>query len=246
MIRLILYIHIRKEQTMAKEFGYCSSGCSRPQFDKQIESINRSFPNAIVIKEVYSKTVTDRAELKRLIAQLDQDDTLIVHSMDRLSRDPGELFTYYKELADKGVQLIFINQPYMNTEVFMTVYKEMISQTPESSHPAVEESLQQLLKAQIAKILEKNWEDLQMQRSHMKESYQHAREEERKNGAGRGKRYESRKSFMVKELIKKYNQNYDGLMNDVQTMEQIRSDMGTISRNTYYKYKKELVEDEGR
>lgn len=231
---------------MAKEFGYCSSGCSRPQFDKQIESINRNYPNAIVIKEVYSKSVTDRAELKRLISQLDQDDTLIVHSMDRLSRDPEELFTYYKELANRGVNLIFINQPYMNTEVYMSVYKEMISRSSELEHPVIEESLLQLLKVQIAKTLEKNWEDLQMQRSHMKESYQHAKEEERRNGAGRGKRYESRKSFMVKELIKKYNQNYDGLMNDVQTMEQIRSDMGTISRNTYYKYKKELVEDEGR
>jgi Fic family protein len=39
-------------------------------------------------------------------------------------------------------------------------------------------------------------------------------------------------------------QMVDGLMNDLQTMEQIRSEMGTISRNTYYKYKKELMEDE--
>ena len=68
----------------------------------------------------------------------------------------------------------------------------------------------------------------------MKESYEHARAVEKEKGAVRGKRYESRKSFMVKELIRKYNQNYDGLMNDLQTMEQIRSEMGTISRNTYY------------
>ena len=48
---------------------------------------------------------------------------------------------------------------------------------------------------------------------------------------------------MVKELIRRYNQNYDGSMNDVATMEQIRNEMGTISRNTYYKYKKELANE---
>lgn len=229
---------------MAKEFGYCSSGCSRPQFDKQVDSINHSYPSAIIIKELYSKTMTDRTELKKLMSQLEKDDTLIVHSMDRLSRNAAELFHYYKELADRGVNMIFINQPYMNTDVYLTVYQEMISQSPAPDHPVIKASLEQLLAAQISKVLEKSWDDLQSQRSHMKESYEHARAVEKEKGAVRGKRYESRKSFMVKELIRKYNQNYDGLMNDLQTMEQIRSEMGTISRNTYYKYKKELMEDE--
>ncbi len=229
---------------MAKEFGYCSSGCSRPQFDKQIEGINHAFPNAIIIKELYSKTVTDRTELKKLMSQLEQDDTLVVYSMDRLSRNSQELFGYYKELSDRGVNLIFINQPFMNTDLYLSVYNEMISQSPVSEHPVIKNSLEQLLQTQISKVLEKSWEDLQAQRSHMKESYEQAKAQEKQPGAVRTKRYESRKSFMVKELIRKYNQNYDGFMNDVQTMDQIRSEMGTISRNTYYKYKKELMEDE--
>ncbi len=229
---------------MAKEFGYCSSGCSRPQFDKQIEGINHAYPNAIIIKELYSKTLTDRTELKKLMSQLEKEDTLVVYSMDRLSRDAQELFGYYKDLSDRGVNLIFISQPFMNTDIYLSIYKEMISQSPVSEHPVIKNSLQQLLQAQISKVLEKSWEDLQAQRSHMKESFEQAKAQDRQPGTVRTKRYESRKSFMVKELIRKYNQNYDGFMNDVQTMDQIRSEMGTISRNTYYKYKKELVEDE--
>ena len=38
--------------------------------------------------------------------------------MDRLSRDPEVVLSYYKTLAQRGVKLIFIHQPYMNTEVF--------------------------------------------------------------------------------------------------------------------------------
>ena len=229
---------------MAKEFAYCSSGCTRPQFEKQISNINQKYPNAIIIKELYSQTLTDRTELKKLIAQLEQDDTLIVNSMDRLSRDPEELLSYYKELTARGVKLIFINQPFMNTDIYTTSYHQMAAQLSESDSQIYADGLYGLLKAQIAVILDKSWEDLQEHRSQMKVSYDLARQEEKKNGHLTGKRYESRKSFMIKELIRQYHQQFDGTMNDIQTMEQIRNEMGTISRNTYYKYKKELVEDE--
>lgn len=228
---------------MAKEFAYCSSGCTRPQFENQVDSINRRYPNAIVIKELYSKTVTDRTELMKLMAQLEQDDTLIVNSMDRLSRDPEQLLSYYKDLTDKGVNLIFINQPYMNTEVYTSAMKEMTSVDSDSKGAVIADGLQHLLKMQITRILEKSWEDLQKNRNHMREVYKKEAGAEASDAAGGiagKKKYESRKSFMVKELIRKYNQGYGGDMNDVQTMEQIREEMGTISRNTYYKYKREL------
>ncbi len=229
---------------MAKEFAYCSSGCTRPQFEKQINNINSKYPKAIVIKEIYSQTMTDRTELKKLLAQLEKDDTLIVNSMDRLSRDPEELLSYYKELSERGVKLIFIHQPYMNTEVYTAALHMMASESPGPADEAYAKGLTHLLKSQIAIILEKSWKDLQEQRSHMKASYAQAREKEQKPGQPSGKRYESRKSFLVKEMIRQYNQSFNGSMNDIQTMEQIRNEMGTLSRNTYYKYKKELVEDE--
>ena len=228
---------------MAKEFAYCSSGCSRPQFEKQINNINRKYPNAIIIKEQYSKTVTDRTELNKLLAQLEADDTLIVNSMDRLSRDPQELLRYYIELAKKGVKLVFINQPYMNTDLYTSAYEDMLSRSYESKDEDIVTGLTLLLSAQIVSILEKSWEDLQSHRGQMREIYEEEKAEEKRLGRLKGKKYESRKSFMVKELIKRYNQNYDGSMNDVQTMEQIRNEMGTISRNTYYKYKKELAQE---
>ncbi len=226
---------------MAKEFGYCSSGCTRPQFEKQIDNINRRYPNAILIKEVYSSKVSDRTELHKLLSQLEQDDILIVNSLDRLSRDPEEVFSYYKTLAKRGVKVIFINQPYMNTEVFNLTCQDMISDNPEADQEIIRVSLYRFLQEQISRILDKSWEDLQQQRVHMRESYEAAREEAKQSGQENAKKYESRKSFMVKELIRKYSQNFEGSMNDVATMEQIRNEMGTLSRNTYYKYKKELA-----
>ena len=226
---------------MAKEFGYCSSGCTRPQFERQIDSINSNYPNAIIIKEIYSQTLDDRTELNKLLSQLESDDVLIVNSMDRLGSDPEDVFSYYMSLAQRGVKLIFIKQPFMDTEVYISALNDTASQTPASDRDVIAGSLSRLLKEQISRILKKSREDLQMRRPEMREHYKQSREEEKQNGPTKGKKYESRKSFMVKELIRKYNQNYDGSLNDIQTMEQIRNEMGTISRNTYYKYKKELA-----
>ena len=226
---------------MAKEFGYCSSGCTRPQFEKQIDNINSRYPNAIIIKEVYSSKVSDRTELHKLLSKLENGDILIINSLDRLSRDSEEVLSYYKILAERGVKLIFLHQPYMNTEVYASAYEDMISRASDSDKEVIRESLYRLIEEQISRILEQSWEELQQRRGHMRESYEQARKEAKQEGPGKGKKYESRKSFMVKELIRKYNQNFDGSMNDVQTMEQIRNDMGTLSRNTYYKYKKELA-----
>lgn len=130
---------------MAKEFGYCSSGCTRPQFEKQINNINKKYPNAIIIKEVYSQTDTDRTELSKLLAQLEKDDTLIVNSMDRLDRNPQKLLTYYKDMAGKGVKLIFLNQPYMNTELYQTAYMDMVSKAPLNDDTAISEDLSRIL-----------------------------------------------------------------------------------------------------
>ena len=226
---------------MAKEFGYCSSGCTRPQFEKQINNINSRYPYAIIIKEVYSSKVSDRTELNKLISLLERDDTLIINSLDKLGRDPEVVLSYYKTLAQRGVKLIFIQQPYMNTEVFASSFEDMISRTTDADKEIIRESLYRLLLEQIKRILEQSWEELQQHRGKMRESYEQARREAKEDGHQTAKKYESRKSFMVKELIRKYNQNYEGTMNDVQTMEQIRNDMGTLSRNTYYKYKKELA-----
>ena len=229
---------------MAKEFAYCSSGCTRPQFERQINNINKKYPNAIIVKEVYSQTRTDRTELKKLLVQLEKDDTLIVNSIDRLSRDPEDFLSYYKEFSQRGVNLIFINQPFMNSEIFTSACRMMADQATEPELQVFTDGMYGLLKSQISILLDQSWQDLQDHRDQMKASYKKAKEREKESGRPVGKRYESRKSFMVKELIRRYNQQFDGSMNDIQTMEQIRNEMGTISRNTYYKYKKELVEDE--
>ena len=49
------------------------------------------------------------------------------------------------------------------------------------------------------------------------------------------------KKAPIKELIKKYSKDFFGTLNDKQVIGVINSEGLSVSRNTYYKYKREIV-----
>ena len=54
----------------------------------------------------------------------------------------------------------------------------------------------------------------------------------------KGTSYSVKKANSAKKMIIKYSKNFDGLLSDVDCMRLIG-----ISRNTYYKYKREINEE---
>ena len=59
-----------------------------------------------------------------------------------------------------------------------------------------------------------------------------------KIGNEKGCKLTTKKSIESKELIKKYSKEFNGSLNDIEVMKLIG-----ISKNSYYKYKRELKED---
>lgn len=53
---------------------------------------------------------TDRPELKKLIAHARGGDTILVHSMDRLARNLGDLKSIVKELTNKKATVTFVKE----------------------------------------------------------------------------------------------------------------------------------------
>lgn len=69
----------------------------------------------------------------------------------------------------------------------------------------------------------------------VKESLKKAKAEGKQIGLVKGTKLTTKKSIEAKEIIKKYNKDFDGNLDDTHTRA-----LAKISRNTYYKYKKEL------
>ena len=53
----------------------------------------------------------------------------------------------------------------------------------------------------------------------------------------------TKKSQAAKKLIKAYSRDFNGTLKDVDAIIQIRARLGKLSRNSYYKYKRELIEE---
>ena len=80
---------------------------------------------------------------------------------------------------------------------------------------------------------EKEVEDLHQR---TKEGIETARLNGKQIGQKKGIKLTTKKSIIAKEQIKKYSKDFDGTLKDVEVMKLIG-----IARNSYYKYKKELI-----
>jgi len=84
---------------------------------KRVSSVDQNEARQLVGVEV-DKTFTDRAsgkdvnrpQLKRALEYLREGDTLVVHSMDRMSRNLHDLSTLVKELTDEGISVEFVRE----------------------------------------------------------------------------------------------------------------------------------------
>jgi DNA invertase Pin-like site-specific DNA recombinase len=79
---------------------------------------------------------------------------------------------------------------------------------------------------------EKEVEDLHQR---TKEGIETARLNGKQIGQKEGAKLTTKKSVEAKKLIEKHSKDFNGTLNDVECMQMLR-----LSRNTYYKYKREL------
>ena len=103
-----------------KIYGYCRISTNKQSIERQFRNILNLYPNAIIVEEVYTGTkVQGRKEWNKLFKIVEEGDTIVFDSVSRMSRSSEEGF----ELYSRGVELIFIKEPHINT----TTYKQALT-----------------------------------------------------------------------------------------------------------------------
>lgn len=224
-----------------KIYGYCRISTKSQSIDRQIRNIKDLYPSAIMIQEAFTGTkVEGRKEFNKLLSKVKQGDTIVFDSVSRMSRNADEGFKLYEELYNKGIELIFIKEPHINTITYkqaLTNNIQMTGTAVDSILKGINEYLMSLAKEQIRLAFiqaEKEVKDLQQR---TKEGIETARLKGKQIGLEKGTKLITKKSIEAKEQIQKYSKDFNGLLKDVEVMKLIG-----ISRNSYYKYKKELTE----
>lgn len=228
---------------MSKTYGYARISTKKQSIDRQIRNIKDCCHDSIIIREAYTGTTTDRPEWTKLMRNVKSGDTIIFDSVSRMSRDAADGFKIYEKLYQDGVNLIFLKEPHINTDTYKKALESNIKMTGTSvDHilKGINLYLMELAKEQIRLAFEQAEKEVQDLHQRTREGIETARLAGKQIGQVKGAKLITKKSIEKKAEILKYSKDFNGTLNDVACIQ-----LTGLNRNTFYKYKKELKEQEG-
>lgn len=223
------------------EYGYCRISTRKQSIDRQVRNIKAVYPDAVIILEEYTGTSTNRPEWSKLYRKLKENDTVIFDSVSRMSRNADEGISLYMEMYDKGISLVFLKEPHINTETYRSALTNSVQLTGEDVDDiliGVNSYLKKLASKQIRLAFEQAEKEVADLHQRTKEGIETARLNGKQIGMVKGTTYETKKSKAVKPLIKKHSRDFGGTLTDKECIRLIG-----IANNSFYKYKKELREE---
>jgi DNA invertase Pin-like site-specific DNA recombinase len=226
-------------------YGYCRVSTQHQRITRQITNITELYPSAKIIKEFYTGTRQDRPNWISLINQIKKGDTIVFDSVSRMSRNAAEGFKDYKTLYGMGVNLIFLNEPLINTSVFDSTRNNLLNLNIETGNAAVDDFfkgnielinnfMMALAEEQIKTAFEQSEKEVTDLHSRISQGMREAKKNGTKIGLTKGTTLTTKKSVDCKAIIQKHSKDFGGTLEDPDVIK-----LCGCSRNSYYKYKRE-------
>lgn len=227
------------------EYGYVRVSTKNQSLQRQRENILRACPTVKFYEEKVTGTKLElRKEFKKLIGLVKKGDTIYFDSVSRMSRNAAEGFKIYQDLFNKGVNLIFLKEGYINTSVYKKALESNLALTGTTVDillEGVEKYLMALAEEQIKIAFEQSEKEVRDLQVRTSEGMRVAKANGKQIGQKKGAKLITKKSLEMKENIRKLSKDFQGNLKDKEIL-----NMLNISRNTFYKYKKEMLEEENK
>ncbi len=231
-------------------YGYCRVSTRKQSIERQARNIQTAYPDAVIVREVYTGTRSDRPEWLKIMRQVEKGivERIVFDSVSRMSRDAQEGFELYRSLLNRGIALTFLKEPQIDTETYKAALDNRIS-VAKTGDAATDELMNgitdalnryilRLAEKQIQLAFEQSEKEVQDLHQRTREGIETARLQGKQIGRQKGRRYCTKKETEAKKIIRKNSKAFGGLNTDEEVIK-----ITGISRNTYYKYKRELIEE---
>lgn len=227
-----------------KTYGYCRISTGKQNIERQIRNIRDEYPEAMIVEEIYTGTKMEgREKWLKLIKNVREGDRIVFDSVSRMSRDAEEGFTAYEELYHRGIDLVFLKEPHINTSVYKKALEsgiEMTGTTVDYILEGVNKYMLALAKEQIKICFEQAEKEVKDLRRRTIEGIETARLNGKQIGRAAGTKIEYESTKQKKREIYKYSLSFNGMLKDKEVIKLLG-----ISRNSSYKYKREIKEEIG-
>lgn len=250
---------------MTVVYGYCRTSTRKQKIQRQVDNIKELYPDAIIMEESYTGTTMDRPVWNNLYKRILTENQngkhviLVFDECSRMSRDAAEGFKLYQEMYELGIDLVFIKERHLDTEMYRkSIQEQQIQMTGNEIADVYIEATNKVLM-----IMARNQIELAFKTAEHEVDFLHKRTSEgvrkaiadgKMVGRKEGSKITVWKEPYVKEIIRKKSQDFDGSNNDIDVMAIIKNTtvevVGkngrkgkrklNVSRNTYYKYKREM------
>lgn len=228
-------------------FGYCRISTMKQRIARQIDNIKREFPTATIITEEYTGTTTDRPNFNKLIKNIKPGDTIVFDEVSRMSRNASEGIELYEKLFDMDVNLVFIKEPHINTSVYRDRMNKQIEKLSSTGSKATDKLLESIMTAlheytidlareQIELAFKTAQAEVDFLHQRTSEGVRKAQAQGKQVGRATGTKVETKKAKECKARIMELSKDFNGTNKDTEVMLILG-----IARNSYYKYKRELM-----
>lgn len=232
-------------------YGYARVSTEKQSLTRQITNLTKYNPNIKIYQEKYSgRHINNRAELNKLLSIVKKGDCIIFDSVSRMSRNSEEGFALYKELYQKGINLVFLNESYINTDVYRSSIENTSKafnldiQINDSATNELVTSIMQAIQKYTLDLLEKQFkaafEQAQKELDDFRERVKQGLRERKAKGLPLGSTLQHRERKDKKDKLNKImnlSRAFNGKFTDKQIIEMLK-----VSSVTLCKYKREIKE----
>lgn len=229
---------------MERIYGYCRISTSKQNIDRQVRNILSAYPNAKIYKERFTGTkIQGRAVFEKIITEIQNGDILVCDSVSRFSRSADEGVDLYMKLYERGVSLVFLKEPHINTSTYDSALKNADSIKATGNVIADEflkttaRVLKLLAAQQIRMAFDQSQKEIDDLHQRTKEGIETARRNGKQIGTPKNAVLNVKKKAPAISIIQKHSKRFGGELNDVQCAK-----IANISTPTFYKYCAEIAQ----
>lgn len=222
-------------------YGYARISTPKQSIDRQIRNIKTAYPKAVILQDEFTGTKLSRPNFDKLLKVVTNGDMIVFDSVSRMSRNAADGFTVYQKLYNSGIELVFLKEPQINTQT----YKKAVTNSVKLTGTAVDyileginKYLMELAKEQIKLSFEQAEKEVTDLHQRTKEGIITARLNGKQIGQKKGAKLTTKKSIAAKDIIRAHLIDFGGTLNNAECQR-----LAGISRNSFYKYKQELVRE---
>lgn len=225
-------------------YGYVRTSTKRQLLSRQITNIKAEYPDIDEQKEIYKDQYTGtkvqgRKAFEALLEKVQPGDTIVFDSVSRMSRNAAEGSALYMDLMNKGITLVFLKEPQINTDTYKQALNQVIPLTNSKVDRilgAINDYLRELATRQIELAFEQAEKEAENIRKNTKDGIREARSRGQQIGHAPGTKLIKESKLPALLTIIRYSNSFNGTMPD----EQCARAAG-ISRSTLNRYRDDLM-----